>query len=305
MIRGRTESTMDAYNEIKEHKEALEKTYNELENKTDKDDPINGDSFSNKDLERWMGVEGKTAASYTRRLDKMRLIFKDSRHRPNRHYLLKDSGSEKAGITLRSLKEIIENVLGQKNIGKWARKYIRKTDIEGCAQGVLSEIGISKNDLPIILDLGLKRDPSLDPPLYMENLKQKSNTPKTLKIDKNGSKISIASRSVIEDDSIIQEFSLDKEEDTHTKQEKSENGRSHQSHRSPEEKKKEKIDLRDVKKKKETILEKIKELDDGDGVTYMDLLENVRPESKLEDIIEDCRRDGSIYEPKPGKVKAL
>ena len=97
----------------------------------------------------------------------------------------------------------------------------------------------------------------------------------------------------------------DEEGHTHTKQEKSENGRSHQSHRSPEREEKDKIDLRDVKKKKETVLSKVKELDCGDGVTYMDLLENVRPESKLEDIIEDCRRDGFIYEPKPGKVKAL
>ena len=102
-----------------------------------------------------------------------------------------------------------------------------------------------------------------------------------------------------------EEIKGEKEEHTHTKQKKSENHRSHQSHRSPEKDEKDKIDLRKVKKEKEIVLEKVEELDDGNGISYMSLLEKVGPENRLENIIDECMGDGSLYEPTPGKVKVL
>lgn len=57
---------------------------------------------------------------------------------------------------------------------------------------------------------------------------------------------------------------------------------------------------------RETVLEAIEELDDGDGVSYEELQEETElAEDVLEDALNEVISDGTCYEPQPGRVKTL
>jgi hypothetical protein len=198
MIRGRTESTMDAYRKIKEEIENSEKSYSQMRTRTN--DPgidVDAEYFTNKDLEKWMGLASKTAAEYTRKLDTMELIYKDSSTRPNRHFLVDTDKTETAGITLRSLHNIIASVIDREELGEWARKYYEIMDIEGSGGDILDDVAFSQEDLPISLDIGLERDDTLPTPLYQRFSEYKVEEATGLKLQTDGSVIMYDPRSVI------------------------------------------------------------------------------------------------------------
>jgi hypothetical protein len=57
---------------------------------------------------------------------------------------------------------------------------------------------------------------------------------------------------------------------------------------------------------KETILDLISGLDEGDGCDYTRLLESSKlPEETIDSIINELLSDGTCFEPKPGKIKKL
>jgi hypothetical protein len=166
MIRGHTESTMDAYKKILEEIEPSEYSYSKLRTKEDNDKEIEGDYFTNKDLEKWMGLAGQTAREYTRKLDKMELIFKDSSTKPHKHYVVDKDKSETEGITLSGLHNIIESVVAREELGDWARKYYEITDLEGDEGDILDKVAFQKEDLPVYCDFGLEASSDLPIPLY-------------------------------------------------------------------------------------------------------------------------------------------
>ncbi len=226
MIRGRTESTMDAYNQIKEQIDPLSKSYSEMQDYVTMPDISDEDSFTNKDLEKWMGIASQTARSYTRKLDRMELIYKDSSTRPNRHYLVDDEKSETAGITLRSLYKIIASVFERKELGEWARKYIEFNRLEGCVSDWVSKVSFTEEDLPIELDIGLEGDNSHTTPLYQQLSEYKVDEATSLKIEKKDSKIMCGFGSV------SKQFSGDLEEEN---SEPSENSKDNSSEQDKEE----------------------------------------------------------------------
>ncbi|MFH1126592.1 MAG: OB-fold nucleic acid binding domain-containing protein [archaeon] len=62
----------------------------------------------------------------------------------------------------------------------------------------------------------------------------------------------------------------------------------------------------DIKAVKNLIIKSIEELDDGTGVEYTKIVEKVGlPESVSESAIDELLAEGSCYEPRPGRIKAL
>jgi RPA family protein len=54
------------------------------------------------------------------------------------------------------------------------------------------------------------------------------------------------------------------------------------------------------------VLEKVEDLDEGEGADYADIVEDIdEPEDQLEDTINSLLSDGTCYEPQPGKIKKL
>mgnify|MGYP006928062095 CR=1 FL=1 len=169
MIRGHTDATMDAYKKITEKVDATNKSYDELDELSDDPDGvIDCEHFKNKDLEKWMGLASQTAREYTRKLDRMELIYKDSSMRPNEHYLTEPEESKAEGITLSGLHNIIASVIERKGLGEWSRKYYEITDISGCEEDILDEVAFKKEDLPVHCDFGLQACDDLPTPLYEE-----------------------------------------------------------------------------------------------------------------------------------------
>ncbi|MFB6199451.1 MAG: hypothetical protein ABEJ83_01115 [Candidatus Nanohaloarchaea archaeon] len=208
MIRGRTESTMDAYKEIKERLENSERSYSQMRTRTnDPEIDVEAEYFTNKDLEKWMSLAGQTAREYTRKLDKMELIYKDSSSRPHRHYLLDSDVSETAGITLRSLHNILASVIDREELGEWARKYYEIMDIEGGEENIIEKVAFGEEDLPITLDIGLEKDDSLPTPLYQRFSEYKVEEATALKLEKDGSVIMYGP------DSVIASFSDESDDD--------------------------------------------------------------------------------------------
>jgi hypothetical protein len=158
---------------------------------------VKAEHFTNKDLEKWMGLASKTAAEYTRKLNKMELIYKDSSTKPNKHYLINTDKTETAGITLRSLHNIIASVISREELGEWARKYYEIMDIEGSGGDILDKVAFSQEDLPISLDIGLERDDTLPTPLYQRFSEYKVEEATGLKLQTDGSVIMYDPRSVI------------------------------------------------------------------------------------------------------------
>lgn len=59
----------------------------------------------------------------------------------------------------------------------------------------------------------------------------------------------------------------------------------------------------DLEKK---VLELVKELDDGEGCDYSEVIDQMDVEDdKIESVINDLLSDGTCYEPRPGKIKVL
>lgn len=60
---------------------------------------------------------------------------------------------------------------------------------------------------------------------------------------------------------------------------------------------------------KEKVLQKIEEIDDGNGSDYPDVLKSLKKhgleEDDIEDLINRLLKEGTIYEPMPGKFKKL
>jgi len=195
MIQGRIESAMDAYGLIQDNVEADSRSYDELDNAEE----IDGDSFTNMDVKRWMGVEKKTADEYTRKLDEWKLIYKDASTKPHRHYVVDTKKSETAGITLRTLYDIIESVFEREELGEWAKQHCDLTDIEEGEEDVVDKVGFSKDDLPIELDVGLESVQSFRDPLYMKFSQWSINEPTTVKLEMKDGVISCGFGSVSEE----------------------------------------------------------------------------------------------------------
>ncbi len=54
------------------------------------------------------------------------------------------------------------------------------------------------------------------------------------------------------------------------------------------------------------VLELVKELDDGEGCDYSEVIDQMDVEDdKIESVINDLLSDGTCYEPRPGKIKVL
>jgi len=71
-------------------------------------------------------------------------------------------------------------------------------------------------------------------------------------------------------------------------------------------KEEEEIEEVDTATLKEELLKKIEEMDDGDGVDYSDILKAMDfPEQTIEKILDELLAEGSCYEPRAGKIKAL
>lgn len=217
MIRGQTESVLDAYKVIKEKVEEVEKSYNDMPSYVTERDIEDEDSFTNKDLEKWIGLASQTSRQYTRKLDRMELIYKDTSNRPHQHYLVDNELSETAGITLSSLHIILASVLERKELGEWLDKYYSFTGLEGDGGRLLDEIAFSEEDLPVELDIGLKRDTSLPTPLYMKNEQRWINEATGLTVKKEGSVI------MCDFDSVSKSFRKDLEESEENRSEEDEN----------------------------------------------------------------------------------
>lgn len=184
MIRGRTESTMDAYKKILSEVEQSNMSYQELrEAQDDQDMDLGSKYFSNKDLEKWMGLAGQTAREYTRKLDKMELVFKDSSTKPHKHYVPNDEKSETEGVTLLGIHNIIASVIEREELGDWARKYYEITDLEGDGGDILDQVAFQKEDLPVHCDFGLKASSDLPIPLYERFSHSAINEPTGVKIE--------------------------------------------------------------------------------------------------------------------------
>jgi hypothetical protein len=187
MIRGQTESVLDAYKVIKDKMEKVEKSYNDMPSYVTEVGIEDEESFTNKDLEKWIGLASQTSRQYTRKLDRMELIYKDTSNRPHQHYLVDNELSEKAGITLSSLHIILASVIEREELGDWLDKYYSFTGLEGDGGDLLDEIAFSEEDLPVELDIGLKRDPNLPTPLYMKNGQRWINEATGVTVSKEGS----------------------------------------------------------------------------------------------------------------------
>jgi hypothetical protein len=177
MIRGRTESAMDAFREIKGQVERIEKKYNDISDYKDRVELSDDLSFTSDDLSKWMGISTQTAREYLRKLDRMELIYKDSDVKPHNHYLIKKELMETEGITLQGLYNILASVFNRKEIGEWAKQYISNTDLDVSQNNLLDKIGFSQDDLPVCVDIGIEIDPTLPTPLYMENTESKIEEP--------------------------------------------------------------------------------------------------------------------------------
>ena len=217
MIRGQTESVLDAYKVIKEKVEEVEKSYNDMPSYVTERDIEDEDSFTNKDLDKWIGLASQTSRQYTRKLDRMELIYKDTSNRPHQHYLVDNELSETAGITLSSLHIILASVLERKELGEWLDKYYSENGFEGCGDDLVNEIAFSEEDLPVELDIGLKRDTSLPTPLYMKNEQRWINEATGLTVKKEGSVI------MCDFDSVSKSFRKDLEESEGNRSEEDEN----------------------------------------------------------------------------------
>ncbi|MFB6115280.1 MAG: hypothetical protein ABEK04_03230, partial [Candidatus Nanohalobium sp.] len=291
MIRGRTESTMDAYKEIKERVENSGKSYEQMRTRTnDSDIDVDADYFTNKDLQKWMGLAGKTAAEYTRKLDKMELIYKDSSRRPHRHYLIDSEVSETAGITLRSLHNILASVIDREELGEWARKYYEIMDIQGDGGDILEKVAFGQEDLPITLDVGLERDDSLPTPLYQRFSRYKVEEATALKLENDGAVIMYGP------DSVIASFS-DKEP---------ENGEDSEKEDETEESSEKVQEKKNLSSSVKQALIDAGATDSGEPVSFADLLEEVdMEEEELTARIDRLINDGEVQEPQPGDFKLL
>ena len=192
MIRGRTESTMDAYQVIKEKMTNSGKSYSQMRKRTtDKDIQVEADYFTNKDLAKWMGLADQTAREYTNKLDKMEMVYKDSARKPHRHYLIETDKSETAGVTLRSLFNIIASVSEREELSEWARNYIRFNGLEGsvCEEDLIEMVAFTENQLPLELDIGLEKDDSHTTPLYQQISDYKVEEATALKVEEDGTVI--------------------------------------------------------------------------------------------------------------------
>jgi len=62
----------------------------------------------------------------------------------------------------------------------------------------------------------------------------------------------------------------------------------------------------DMKVAKNLIVKSVEELDEGDGVEYTRIVEKVGlPEAISESAIDELLAEGSCYEPRAGRIKAL
>lgn len=217
MIRGQTESVLDAYKVIKEKVDEVEKSYNDMPSYVTERDIEDEDSFTNKDLEKWIGLASQTSRQYTRKLDRMELIYKDSSTKTHQHYLVDNELSETAGVTLSSLHIILASVLERKELGEWLDKYYSFTGLEGDGEDLISEIAFSEEDLPVHIDIGLKRDTNLPTPLYMKNEQRWINEATGVTVKKEGSVI------MCDFDSVPKSFRKDLQESEENGSEEDEN----------------------------------------------------------------------------------
>jgi hypothetical protein len=217
MIRGQTESVLDAYKVIKEKVDEVEKSYNDMPSYVTERDIEDEDSFTNQDLEKWMGLAGQTARQYTRKLNKMELIYKDSSNRPHQHYLVDNELSETAGITLSSLHIILASVLERKELRDALDNYYSENGFEGHGEDLMNKIAFSEEDLPVQLDIGLKRDTDLPTPLYMKNEQRWINEATGVTVKKEGSVI------MCDFDSVSKSFRKDLQESEENRSEEDEN----------------------------------------------------------------------------------
>lgn len=295
MIRGRTESTMDAYEVIKEKVESADCSYSQMRTGTnDSDINVEADYFTNKDLEKWMGLASKTAAEYTRKLNKMELIFKESSTRPNRHYLIDGDKSETAGITLRSLYNIIASVSDREELSEWSRNYIEFNGLEGsvCEEDLIEMVAFTSDQLPLELDIGLLRDNSHTTPLYQQISEYKVDEATALKVEKDGSVIMYRSGSVSEqfsDEDSERQKDKDESETTSEDQDSSQ-GRSN----------------RGLKTQVRKALADAGATDSGEPISFADLLKEVElTENQLSDVIDNLEYEGDIMETDPGDFQLL
>jgi hypothetical protein len=283
MIRGTTESTLNAYQKIKQEVEVAAASYGELRDLSDEREDLNWEFFENKDLERWLGCASQTAREYTRQLDRMQLVYKDTSTKPHRHYLANHEDSENVGITLRSLHNIIASVLDREEIGDWARRYYEMTDLEGDMGDVLDEVALTEQDLPVELDLGLKQSDDYPTPLYANSLQRSITEPTRLKLEMDGSIILCRFDSVSESFS-EEQYEIGGEKETTSEKEKEESFRpQHEIVKAADDL--DAIGETDgVKRNYDELLE-ASELDPGD----------------FEEIFEKMESEGLIIEKQPGE----
>ena len=298
MIRGRTESTMDAYQEIKEKIENTGKSYDQMRERTeDPDINVSDEYFTNKDLEKWMGLAGQTAREYTRKLDRMEMIYKDSSRKPNRHYLVETDKSETVGVTLRSLHNILASVSEREELSEWARNYIEFNGLEGsvCEEDLIEMVAFTSDQLPLELDIGLEKDNSHTTPLYQQISEYKVDEATALKLEKDGSVIMYRSGSDSQRFSDKESQNGEEEpqgEDEGSTEEISEDEESGSNSQPPGAQKE--------------VIEALKDLGaegrDAPTVGYVELMDMTDVEN-LDEVINYLKKDGQIVEVSDGEFR--
>jgi len=133
-------------------------------------------------------------------VNKKKLIYKDSSTRPNKHYLVESDKSETAGVTLRSLYNIIASVSNREELSEWASNYIEFIGLEGsvCEEDLIEMVAFTQKDLPCELDVGLERDDSHTTPLYQQISEYKVDEATSLRVEEDGAVIMYGPDSVSE-----------------------------------------------------------------------------------------------------------
>lgn len=201
---GLSDSTIDALKEINKHVNAVEESLDDIKRKDI--DFSKYKSFTSKNLAGWMNIATKTARGHLRTLDQKNLIYKDDEGKTHQHYLLAEEVGEGI-VTLSKLETILKSVIGQEKLLAWAEKYIEETGIDKDADELIEQVGLTREMLPVEINLGLKPDEELPTPVYMENIKDDEKLLEELIVRKKGDNI------VFRFESVGEEFMTNSEEE--------------------------------------------------------------------------------------------
>lgn len=183
MLDNTLDSAIQVFEKIESNIEVTGYTYDELKTIANKDGNIDGNPFTNRELMDLTGMKKNTIYNITRELDRQKLIFKDNRHRPHKHYLPEDALIQR-GITPNTHLQIVESCLDGKGVGDY---FKRTLDYWGFDQpdDVKEKLMLDSDELPFTLETGLGRSNDYEPPIYLRNIENEEQIYTTMKIDRD------------------------------------------------------------------------------------------------------------------------